>query len=87
MMPTKSFKRTGGEKKSPIINTLIAPPRESFLNTENDIIISYSHAGSEKKEKEYISPNKVSKESITKIKKRNQKIGSLFTGRFDKFVA
>lgn len=45
------------------------------------------YGGSEKKEKEYISPNEVSKESIAKIKKRNQKIGSLFTGRFDKFVA
>ena len=45
------------------------------------------YGGSEKKEKEYIPPNEVSKESIAKIKKRNQKIGSLFTGRFDKFVA
>jgi len=38
-------------------------------------------------EAEYIAPDKVSKESIKRIKARNQKIGSIFTGRFTKLAA
>ena len=50
---------------------------------KNDIDVGYATYD---QEMEYISPTKISKESIDKIKKRNQKIGSLFTGNF-KFAA
>ena len=45
------------------------------------------YGGNEQKEREFVSPDKISRESLAKIKQRNQKIGSLFTGRFDKFAA
>lgn len=51
---------------------------------KDDIDVGYA---TYENEKEYISPSEVSKESIAKIKQRNQKIGSLFTGNFKKFAA
>lgn len=68
--------------------TLKMPKQLVDSDWKDDVDVDYAiYGGSEKGEKEYISPDNISKESIARIKKRNQKIGSLFTGRFDKFAA
>ena len=55
---------------------------------EDDVDVDYATYGDEKQEREYISPDKVSKESIKRLKER--KIGhtvfSIFTQK-DKFAA
>jgi len=54
----------------------------------DDVDADYAiYGGNEKSERGYISRETISKESIAKIKRRNQKIGSLFTGNFEKFAA
>ncbi len=57
---------------------------------KDDVDVDYAIYGdNEKQEREYISPDEVSKESIAMIKKRSQKLGRaalLFTSK-DKLVA
>ncbi len=52
------------------------PKRVVDSDWKDDVDADYAiYGNSEKKEREYISPTEVSKESIDKIEKRNFKIG------------
>lgn len=76
------------KRKTKMAEKLNLPKQVINTNWRDDVDIDYAIYGdSEKGEREYISPNKISKESIARIKRRNQKIGSLFTGRFEKMVS
>ena len=89
ILTNKKNKNKNKHKKGTNMAETIKLPKQ-IVNSDwkDDIDADYAIYGdSEKDEREYVSPAKVSKESIAKIKSRNQKLGSLFTGRFDKFVA
>ena len=72
------------KKGNKMAETIKLPTQVVNSDWKDDIDVGYA---TYKDEKEYISPSEVSKESIARIKQRNQRIGSLFTGNFKKFAA
>ncbi|MBR2837115.1 hypothetical protein IKE79_02030 [Candidatus Saccharibacteria bacterium] len=69
--------------------TIKLPNKVINSNWRDDIDIDYATYGNDQEEAKYISPNKVSKESIKLIKRRNQRIGAkaLFFARTDRLAA
>ena len=94
ILTNKTKTKTKKQKKGNKMAEILKLPKQVVDSEWRDDIdtdfakVDYAiYGGNEQKEREFISPDKISKESLAKIKQRNQKIGSLFTGRFDKFAA